>query len=74
VAIDVRRSSDVRIILTSRVTEIAGRVREGNQPVAGVPVLVFPEDQTKWTFPSRFVAVGNADDQGRFAIRRLPPG
>jgi hypothetical protein len=65
---------DVRIMLSTRVTEISGVVTSDRQPLANVSVVVFPEDRGKWTFPSRYVTFADTDGQGRFAIRRLPSG
>jgi hypothetical protein len=35
---------------------------------------VFPDDETKWAWPSRYVKVARTDEQGRFTFRGLPPG
>jgi hypothetical protein len=67
-------ASDVRVIVTSRVTEISGLVTGGSAPVTNGSVIVFSEDQTKWSFPTRYITFADTDDQGRFLVRRLPPG
>lgn len=36
-------------------------------------MVVFPEDSSKWTYPSRYVRTARSDDQGLFRIRGLPP-
>ena len=36
-------------------------------------VLLFPEDEQQWTPFSRYFAVGEPDQQGRFTIGNLPP-
>lgn len=58
----------VRVVLTTRVTEVSGTVASG----ANHYVVLFAEDASKWTFPSRFVRAERADAQGAFRITRLP--
>jgi hypothetical protein len=56
------------------VTEVSGTVsgRDG-RPVRDYTVVVFPDDETKWTAPSRFIRSARPDQQGLFKIRALPP-
>ena len=65
--------SDAEVVLTNRLTGVAGRVTSGGKPARGATTIVFSEDSTKWTFPSRYVRSVVSDDQGRFALRALPP-
>lgn len=68
--VDVR---DVRVRLTQTVTTVSGTVRdERGQLVLDATVLVFPADDTKWGFPSRFIRSTRPDTQGRFEVRTLP--
>jgi hypothetical protein len=67
------QEADARIVITDRVTQISGTVTTGGRPVKG-DVLVFPEDPSKWTYPSRYVRTTSADDRGRFRISGLPGG
>jgi hypothetical protein len=72
------RSNDpvdgLTIVVTDRVTEVNGRVLVRGQPTRDYSVVIFPEDEAKWTFPSRFVQSGRPDQQGLFKLRALPPG
>jgi len=63
---------EIRIVLSTRVTEISGTVTSGRAPLANASVVVFPEDRGKWAFPSRYVTFADTDEQGRFVIRKLP--
>jgi hypothetical protein len=36
-------------------------------------VIVFPDEEARWTSPSRFVRSARPDQQGLFKIRALPP-
>lgn len=64
----------VEILLTSKIATISGAVTDGDRTVTECAVLVFTEDPTKWTFPSRFIAMARPNQQGRFTITTLPPG
>jgi len=66
-------SPDIRIVLSTRVTEIAGVVTSGRVPAFGRSVIAFPDNRDKWTFPSRYIALADTDERGRFTITRLPP-
>lgn len=64
----------LEILLTDRVSEINGKVTtERGEPTREYTVVVFPDDSTKWTFPSRYVRAARADQEGLFKIRGLPP-
>ena len=39
---------------------------------SGYSVVIFPDDTTRWTYPTRYVRAVRADDQGRFSVRGLP--
>ena len=66
------QQADARIVLTDRVTEVNGTVNA--TAAGGASVVVFAADMTKWGGRSRYVRVGQADEQGRFRITGLPPG
>lgn len=63
----------VRILMTQTVATLSGTVRDdrGNA-VLDATVIIFPTDDTKWTFQSRFVRTGRPDTQGRFEVKGLP--
>ncbi|MBF8299976.1 MAG: hypothetical protein HW394_346 [Acidobacteria bacterium] len=66
---------NARIVLTDRVTQVSGSVsdRDG-KPSRDFTIVVFPEDETKWAAPSRYVRSARPDQQGLVKIRGLPPG
>jgi protocatechuate 3,4-dioxygenase beta subunit len=68
--------SNVEIVVTSRVTEIAGGVSlENGTPAKEYTVVVFSDDPDHWTtFMSRRVTGARPDQDGRFKIRNLPAG
>jgi hypothetical protein len=61
-------TTTVRVVLTNRVTEVSGVVSAG----ANHYVVLFAEDASRWTYPSRFVRAERTDAQGAFRIMRLP--
>jgi hypothetical protein len=62
----------VRVVLTDRITSVTGTV-QGRGEIRDHNVLVFPDDETKWKYQSRYVRTTRADADGRFQIRGLPP-
>jgi hypothetical protein len=67
--------SGLQILVTDQVPEVNGKVTDAKgQPTRDYTVIVFPDDPSKWDFPSRFIRSGRADQEGLFKIRGLPPG
>jgi hypothetical protein len=64
----------IEITLTSNVASVSGTVTEANRPVSECVVLLFAEDATKWTFPSRHMTVARPDAKGAFTASGLPAG
>jgi len=64
-----------RIVVTDRVTEVSGSVTsaDGKSSSRDFTVIVFPDEETRWTAPSRYVRSARPDQQGLFKIRALPP-
>jgi hypothetical protein len=64
----------VRVVMTQTRTTLSGSVRDdrGNA-VLDTTVLVFPADESRWTFMSRAIRSTRPDTQGRFEINGLPP-
>jgi hypothetical protein len=69
------RISGIQVIVTDRVTAIAGQVTDDKNAAAfDGTVVIFHRDQEKWLDASRYVRATRPDDQGQFEIRGLPPG
>lgn len=66
---------DVAIVMTSRVSAIAGTVADenGRGSFSDAAVVVFATDRARWYANSRFIAVADASDAASFAVRALPP-
>ena len=64
----------MRVLLTQAVTTVSGSVRgDRGDIVVDAAVLVFPEDDTRWSFASRFIRTTRPDTEGRFELTALPP-
>lgn len=62
------------IVLTTRNASVAGNAVDADgKPVGNYTVVVFVADQTKWTFPSRYLALGRPNQDGKFRVPGLPP-
>src|SRR5205814_8176742 len=60
-----------RIVLTDRVTDLGGGVTNGNAPAGDATVVIFSDDQRKWTHPSRYVRTTTVERDGSFRVRGL---
>lgn len=76
-AFDFRPNQTVdgaEVVLTDRITQVSGTVRERDgAPSTDFTLVVFPEDDAKWTPLSRFVRSARPDQQGLVKIVGLPP-
>jgi hypothetical protein len=68
---------NVRVVLTDRVTELSGSVTSGSftptDADRDATVVIFTDDESKWTYPSRYVRSLRAEEDGTFRISGLPP-
>ena len=60
--------------VTDKVTVLSGTVTSRGQTTRDYSLVVFPEDATKWVYPSRYVRTARPDQQGQFSLRGLPGG
>ena len=66
----------LEVVLTSRVTQVAGTVKTpAGAPVQDYTVVVFSDDPERWALPNnRHVAGVRPDQDGRFQVKNLPAG
>jgi hypothetical protein len=64
---------EATIVLTDRLTRLAGVATVAGKPSGQATVVVFPADPARWSPPSRFVATARADDSGNYTVAGLPP-
>ena len=65
-------AASARIVLTNRGAEVNGTIALRGEPTQA-SVVVFPDDPSRWAYPSRFVRAMRSDREGRFRIADLPP-
>jgi hypothetical protein len=67
------RMTGLAIVLTQSAAGVTGTVRDdrGNA-VLDATVVVFPDDDTKWMYQSRYISAARPDTSGRFEIIGLP--
>jgi protocatechuate 3,4-dioxygenase beta subunit len=73
-AVDLRTKNvdDVEVLLTSKVSKVAGGASNDTGPLLDYAVVIFSSDPTKWIDRSRFVVLGRPNQFGRFEVRGLP--
>ena len=65
----------LRIVLTARSSEIAGKVTDDTgQPVEAAQVLLFPEDKAFWFATPTRIRVGESRATGGFSFAGVPGG
>jgi hypothetical protein len=71
----VRTIPDVRVVLTDRLTEIAGGVtNDRGNAVKEFVVIILPEEMKTGSAAMRYIRTVRPDQDGRFRVRGLPPG
>jgi protocatechuate 3,4-dioxygenase beta subunit len=69
------RVDGVRILLSSRVATVSGRIKDpSGRTVTSGTVVVFPEDSSHWGPLSRYLHAGRPNQEGRYELGHLPPG
>jgi hypothetical protein len=69
------RLDDVRVVLTDRLTIVAGTVlTDKDTPSASGTIVVFADDASRWGDASRYVRAVRPTQAGEFEVKGLPPG
>jgi len=66
--------SGVEVVLTNRVSRLAGVVKRGVASASNINVIAFSTDRNRWYSTSRFVRRAVTEAEGRFSIEGLPFG
>jgi sarcosine oxidase gamma subunit len=70
-----QRLSDVRIVLTDKLTEVSGSVTdERARPLTDYVVVLLPAEAKEGNAALRFTRTVRPDQQGSYRVRGLPPG
>lgn len=64
----------LQVVFTQKRTDLSGLLTDdrGN-PVVDATVIIFPADQQKWSYSSRFVRTIRPDTNGKYNVRGMPP-
>jgi len=66
---------DVEVVLTDRVSELTGSVRDDrSRPIASATIVVFSTDRSLWYPQSRHIQRQRSEADGRFSMSGLPAG
>jgi hypothetical protein len=72
---DEQSVSDLVVTYTTRVTELAGRLRdEVGRPASAFFVVIFTTDRAMWTSQSRRIQSVRPATDGQFVVRSMPAG
>jgi protocatechuate 3,4-dioxygenase beta subunit len=64
----------LQIVVTDKSTSVSGRVTDARgNPVTDTSVVIFPADETRWTYQSRYVRALRPDTDGQYQVSGLPP-
>jgi beta-lactamase regulating signal transducer with metallopeptidase domain len=65
----------LQIVVTDRRSAVTGLVVDRNgRPLSGYSVVLFPEDETRWTPSSRFLMEARSSQTGQFNLKDVAPG
>jgi len=70
-----RTYEGLQVIFTRKTTDLSGALTDDRgRPIVDATVVVFPADQNKWTYSSRYVRTARPDTNGKYNFKSLPPG
>lgn len=65
----------LQVIFTRKTTDLSGALTDDRgRPIVDASVVIFPADQSKWTYASRYVRTARPDTNGKYNFKSLPPG
>jgi len=70
-----RTYEGLQVIFTRKTTDLSGALNDDRgRAIVDATVVVFPADQNKWTYSSRYVRTARPDTNGKYNFKSLPPG
>jgi protocatechuate 3,4-dioxygenase beta subunit len=64
----------LQIAITDKLTNLSGRVTDSRgNTITDVTVVVFPAEESRWTYQSRFVKTARPGQDGQYLVSALPP-
>jgi hypothetical protein len=77
VPLDLREAdaNGIEVVLTTRTSTVTGTIVDASEkPLRDHSVVIFADDETKWTVWSRYVVFSRSGQQGAFTVKGLPAG
>src|SRR5690348_1380306 len=69
-----RTYEGLQVIFTQKKTDLSGMLTDDrSKPIVDATVIVFPADQQKWTYLSRYIRTMRPDTNGKYNAKGLPP-
>jgi hypothetical protein len=69
-----RTYEGLQVIFSQKTTDLSGLVTDDRgKPVLDATVVIFPANQDKWTYQSRYIRSLRPDTNGKYNIKSLPP-
>ena len=63
----------LQVTITNRTTGLTGRVTDARgAAITDATIVVFPADESRWTYLSRFIRTARPDQDGQFQMNGLP--
>ena len=70
-----RTYEGIQVVLTQKKTDLSGMLTDDRgRPIVDATVIIFPSDQQKWTYLSRYVRTMRPDTNGKYNVKGMPPG
>lgn len=69
-----RTYEGIEIVFTRKTTDLSGMLTDDRgKPITDATVVIFPADQQKWVYQSRYIRSVRPDNNGKFTTKSLPP-
>ena len=69
-----RTYEGLQVVFTRKATDLSGSVTDDRgRPIVDATVVIFPADQQKWLYQSRYVRTARPDTNGKFNFKAMPP-
>jgi protocatechuate 3,4-dioxygenase beta subunit len=69
-----RTYDGLQVVFTRQTTDLSGTLTdERGRPVVDATVIMFPADQQKWTYSSRYIRTMRPDTNGKYNVKSMPP-
>ena len=69
-----RTYEGLQVVFTQKRTDLSGMLTDDRgRPIVDASIVIFPADQQKWMYQSRYMRTVRPDTTGKFNVKGLPP-